>query len=151
MRLRVLIPVALSASLLFVACASSRPTAHLIINNDSNTDIPMNFVISEKGKKPNSKTISQTIKPGLQELDAEKFVKGAYTISAETNNGQVCIKQNLSLDADRWIIINYVHNDSLNIHKKYGYVDVAALKKIDSKYAGIDMYSSSRRPASLTL
>jgi hypothetical protein len=149
MRFHAIIPVVLSASVLFVACASSRPTAHLIVNNDSNTDIPMNLVISEKGKKPNSKTITQTIKPGLQELNAEKFVKGAYTISCETNNGQVCVKQNLSLDTDRWIIINYVHNDSLNIHKKYGYVDITALKKIDSKYAGIDMYSSSRKPASL--
>src|SRR6476659_9228679 len=117
MRLRVLIPIILSASSLFIACASSRPAAHLIINNDSNTEIPMNLVISETGKKPNSKTISQTIKPGLQQLNAEKFMKGAYTISAETNNGQVCIKQNLSLDTDRWIIINYMHNDSLNIYK----------------------------------
>jgi hypothetical protein len=149
MRLSLLYPVALSGTLLFVACASSRTTAHVIINNDSNTEIPMNLVISETGKKPSSKTISQTIKPGLQELNAEKFAKGFYTISAETNNGQVCIKQNLSLDTDRWIIINYVQNDSLNIYKKYGYVDVAALKKIDSKYAGIDMYSSSRKPASL--
>lgn len=149
MRIRVLILIALSASLLFVACAGPRTTAHVIVNNDSNTEIPMNLVISETGKKPSSKTISQTIKPGLQQLNAEKFAKGFYTISAETNNGQVCIKQNLSLDTDRWIIINYVQNDSMNIYKKYGYVDVAALKKIDSKYAGIDMYSSSRKPASL--
>ena len=149
MRLRVLSFITLSVSVLSVACTVSRPTAHLIINNDSNTEIPMNLVIAPKNDKKAAKTISQTIKPGLQQLNPEKFAKGSYIISAQTNNGQICNKQNLSLDSDRWIIINYIHNDSLGIYKKYGYVDTSVLKKIDGKYAGLDMYSGSRKPASL--
>ncbi len=149
MRKRILIPAALSCvSLLFAACSASRPTAYLIVNNDSDKEVPLTVSIS--GNDRNSmKTITHTIKPGLQELTPEKFSKGSYSISAEADHGAVTIKKQLSLDSDRWIMISFLHDDSLNIQKRYGIVDTSVLRKINGKYTGLDLYSENRRPPSL--
>ncbi len=72
-----------------------------------------------------------------------------YAISAETSNGVVSSTKKVSFDSDRWIIINFMHDDSLNIQRKYGYVDTSVLKKINGKYTGLDMYAESRRPPTL--
>ncbi|MES2374612.1 MAG: hypothetical protein V4557_18695 [Bacteroidota bacterium] len=146
---RVLTPFALLCLFLFAACSASRPTAHVIINNDSDGDIPLNLSISSNDKSGTQKTFRSNIKPGLQELSSEKLTKGMYAISAETNNGLVTSTKKVSFDSDRWIIINFMHNDSLNIQRKYGYVDTTMLKKINGKYTGLDMYAESRRPPTL--
>jgi hypothetical protein len=94
MRTRVLTPFALSCLLLFAACSASHPTAHVIINNDSDRDIPLNLSISNKDKDTAPrKPYSNNIKPGLQELAPEKLPKGMYAICAETNNGLVLLPQ----------------------------------------------------------
>ncbi|MDB5210249.1 MAG: hypothetical protein JWQ30_1076 [Sediminibacterium sp.] len=144
MRTRILIPIALS---LLAACSASRPTAHVIINNDSDKDIPLNLSISNKkdmGQSPMVFNIN--IKPGLQEMAPEKLSRGFYSVSAETSNGLVSTSRNVNFDSDRWIIINFMHNDSLNIQRKYGFVDTTMLKKVNGKYTGMDMYSENRRP-----
>jgi hypothetical protein len=149
MRTRVLTPFALSCLLLFAACSASHPTAHVIINNDSDRDIPLNLSISNNDKNSTQKIFSNNIKPGLQELAPEKLSKGMYAICAQTSNGQISSTKQVSFDSDRWIIINFMHADSLNIQRKYGYVDTFLLKKINGKYTGLDMYAESRRPPTL--
>lgn len=149
MLMRVLTPCALLGLLLFAACSASRPTAHVIINNDSDRDIPLNLSISNRDKSGTQKTFSSNIKPGLQELSPEKLSRGLYNISAETNSGLVSSTKKISFDSDRWIIINFMHADSLCIQRKYGYVDTFLLKKINGKYTGLDMYAESRRPPTL--
>jgi hypothetical protein len=149
MRTRVLNPFVLSCLLLFAACSASRPTAHVIINNDSDRDIPLNLSIYKQDKSSAHKTFSNNIKPGLQELAPEKLSRGSYSISAETNNGLVTSTKKISFDSDRWIIINFMHADSVCIQRKYGYVDTSMLKKINGKYTGLDMYAESRRPPTL--
>jgi hypothetical protein len=149
MRTRVLTPLALLCLFLFAACSASRSTAHVIINNDSDRDIPLNLSISNGDKSSTPKIFSNNIKPGLQELAPEKLPRGMYAICAETSNGQVTSTKRVSFDSDRWIIINFMHADSLNIQRKYGYVDTSLLKKINGKYTGLDMYAENRRPPTL--
>jgi len=149
MRTRVLFSIALFCVFAFVACSSSRPMAHLIINNESGSQIPLNVSITHTNNGASVRTINNIAQPGLQELEAGRFSKGTYSVSAETNNGFVAVKKDVSFDTDRWIIITYIYNDSLNIQKKYGYVDTSLLKKINGKYAGINLYSETRRPPSL--
>jgi len=145
MRTRVLFPATLFC-VCIIACTSSRTTAHLIVFNESGRDIPLNVSITNTNNRAPVRTINNIIKPGIQELDAISFSKGAYSLRAEANNGFVSVNKNLSFDTERWIIINYIHDDSLNIQKKYGYVDTAMLKKINGKYTGLDMYSETRKP-----
>lgn len=149
MRTRVLFPVTLFCAVVFSACGLSRPMAHLIINNESGMDIPLNVSITSNIKGEPGETINNTIKPGLQELDTRKFPKGAYSITAATNNSLISVKKSLSLDTDKWIMITYTHNDSMNIQKKYGYVDTSLLKKVNGKYTGLDMYIENRKPPTL--
>ena len=149
MRTRVLTPLSLSCLLLLAACSASRPTAHVIINNDSDRDIPLNLSISNDDKSGSQKSFSSNIKPGLQELSPGKLSRGMYAISAETSDGVVTSTKKVSFDSDRWIIINFMHADSLCIQRKYGYVDTSLLKKINGKYTGLDMYAESRRPPTL--
>lgn len=142
-------PYALFCMLLLAACSTSRPTAHVIVNNDSDRDIPLNLSISNKDKNGTHKTFRNTIKPGLQELAPEKLSKGMYAISAETGFGMLSSTKKVSFDSDRWIIINFMHADSMCIQRRYGYVDTALLKKVNGKYTGLDMYAESRRPPTL--
>src|SRR5437868_4884218 len=127
MLMRVLNPLGLSCLLLFAACSASRPTAHVIINNDSDRDIPLNLSILNNDKSGSQKTFSSNIKPGLQELSPGKLSRGVYAISAETSNGVVSSTKKVSFDSDRWILINFMHADSLCIQRKYGYVDTFLL------------------------
>jgi hypothetical protein len=149
MRTRVLTSFALLCILLFAACSASHPTAHVIINNDSDRDLPLNLSISNNEKNGTQKTFTSNIKPGLQELSPEKFPKGMYAVCAQTSNGTVSSTKTVSFDSDRWIIINFMQADSLNIQRKYGYVDTSLLKKVNGKYTGLDMYAENRRPPTL--
>lgn len=143
------IVAALFCAAVSLSCSPSRPMAHLIINNESGTAIPISLSIARVNETAGAITISNIIKPGLQELPAGRFAKGAYLVTASANNGLISINKTLSFDADRWIIINYTHDDSLSIQKKYSYVDTSLLKKVNGKYTGLDMYIENRRPPSL--
>lgn len=133
---------------LLQSCAS-RSQAHMILYNDSDRETPIRLSITKNEKRSPNKIITHTLKPGLQEVEIGKFTKGAYSVTAETQNGEIFLTKPLSLDTERWIILNYTNGDSLAIQKKYGYVDTLAMKKIDGRYIGIDMYSENRRPPSL--
>ncbi|MES2002917.1 MAG: hypothetical protein V4450_00245 [Bacteroidota bacterium] len=149
MRIRISSSFALFCACFLISCSSVRPSAHIIINNDSNKDVPLQVSITDAGSHTVSRTISQTLRPGIQEIAAGKFAKGLYNVAVETDKGIVSISKPVSLDADRWIIINYTSTDSMSIAKKYGYVDTNFLKKINGKYTGIDLFSENRRPPSL--
>lgn len=145
MRTRIYIPVALFAVFVLTACSSSRPMAHLIAYNNSDSGTPIDVSITCHTKGTAYQTIHTTLKPGLQELNSRYFSKGAYNVAAEANNGLVSVKKNMVLDSDRWVIITYTYHDSASIQKSYGYVDTTVLKKINGKYAGLDMYIENRK------
>lgn len=149
-RIRVLVFIGMPILMGLIACSSTRPAAHLLLYNNSETPTPVSVNIS-KPDHTTVKSLTSNLAPGLQELNLGRFSKGNYLITATTNNGQVSVKKNLSLDDDRWVIINYSQQDSLKIQKVYGYVDTAVLKKINGKYAGIDLYTESRRPPGLAV
>lgn len=131
------------------ACGSSRSAAHAIIFNESDQETPIRLSITHPNKTIPHTIIQHTLKPGLQEVEVGRFAKGQYLVTAETVGGKVSLTKSVSLDTERWIIINYISTDSLSIQKKYGYVDTTVLKKIEGRYTGVDMYSENRRPLSL--
>lgn len=145
MRMRILMPFVFFLTIILFSCSTSRPMAHLIINNDSQQSIPIKLSVISENSGTTHATINQTLKPGLQELSAGRFAKGMYQVLVTTADGQVSSSKKVSLDSERWIIINYTSNDSLSIYKKYGYVDTSLLKKIDGRYTGIDMFTENRR------
>ncbi len=145
MRMRILMPFVLCSTAVLFACSASRPMAHLIINNDSQHSIPIKLSVISENNGTTHTTIRQTLTPGLQEFNAGRFAKGMYQVSITTSDGQVSSSKKVSLDTERWIIINYTSNDSLSIYRKYGYVDTSLLKKIDGRYTGIDMFTENRR------
>lgn len=129
---------------LLSACGGFRPAANLVINNESNTAVPLQIAISKKGSNTPSHTITESIAPGIQQIAAGRFAKGQYEVTASLTNGAVTLTRPVSLDTDRWIIINYISSDSLSIQRKYGYVDTAFVKKTDDRYTGIDIFSENR-------
>lgn len=134
---------------LLQSCVSSRAVAHMIFYNNSDKEAPIRLSITKNNKNNPNKVILHTIQPGLQELKVGSFAKGAYSVTAEAANGNLVVTKPVSLDTERWIILNYTSADSLSIQKKYGYVDTSVLKKVDGRFTGIDIYSENRRPPSL--
>lgn len=131
------------------ACSSSRSAAHAIIFNESDQETSIRLSVTHTNKSRPHTIIHHTLKPGLQEIEVGRFAKGQYLVTAETASGKISLTKSVSLDTERWIIINYISTDSLSIQKKYGYVDTSVLKKIEGRYTGVDMYSENRRPPSL--
>lgn len=131
------------------ACSSSRAAAHAIIFNDSDQPTSLRLSITPNNESRPHTIIQHTLIPGLQEMEVGRFAKGQYLVTAETASGKISLTKSVSLDTERWIIINYISTDSLSIQKKYGYVDTTVLKKIEGRYTGVDMYSENRRPPSL--
>lgn len=134
---------------LLQSCINSRTVAHMIFYNNSDKEAPIRLSITKNNKNNPHKVLLHTIQPGLQELEVGSFAKGAYSVTAETANGNLVVTKPVSLDTERWIILNYTSADSLSIQKKYGYVDTTVLKKVDGRFTGIDIYSENRRPPSL--
>ncbi len=131
-------------------CHVSRPTAYVIINNESVDRTPVNMSIALHDRKTGKDILQQTtIQPGLQFIPGKKYKKGTYNITVGANDGALNIKHPITLDTDRWIIINYTLGDSANIMKTYGYLDTASHKKINGRYANLDMYVEYRRPPNL--
>ncbi|GAC1439204.1 MAG: hypothetical protein NVSMB63_04370 [Sediminibacterium sp.] len=123
----------------------------MIINNESPDSNPVNMSISLDGDKQKQHVISSSaaLQPGLQYMPGRKCKKGTYTISIGTDNDAINVKHPITLDADRWILITYSLADSANIIKNYGYLDPGLFKKINGKYASLNMYVESRRPPNL--
>lgn len=134
---------------LLQSCISSRAVAHMIFYNNSDKEVPIRLSITKNNKSNPHKVLLHTIQPGLQELEVGSFAKGAYSVTAETADGNLVVTKPVSLDTERWIILNYTSADSLSIQKKYGYVDTTVLKKVYGRFTGIDIYSENRRPPSL--
>jgi hypothetical protein len=131
------------------ACSASRPAAHVIINNESNQELPIELSIIKKHDGSTRHTVTKTLKPGLQEIAFRKFPKGAYAVTVKAHDGLIHTQQPLALDTDRWVMITYMHNDSLTIQKRFGYVDTQNLKKINGKYTGLELYIENRCPPNL--
>jgi hypothetical protein len=143
--------VALVAAFSIGACSSSRPTAHIIINNENSYNTPINLSVSLSDKNEVVKEIVSgvSVQPGLQFIPGKKYKKGTYHLMVGTNNGDIHIKHPITLDTDRWIIINYLLGDSSSIVKTYGYLDTTSFKKVNGRYANLDVYIDNRRPPNL--
>ncbi len=139
----------LGVSVSLTACTIAKQSAHVIVNNESSEQISMQLVISDQENGKTKEEINYSLKPGLQHVPVRKFPKGSYAIQVNANNGTVCKKYPLALDTDRWIMVTYMQDDSLRLQKKYGYIDTSELKKINGKYAGLNLYVENRRPPNL--
>ncbi len=135
--------------ILLASCSASKPNAHLIINNESANAIPIELLIRDKEDGKIRRNIKQAVKPGLQQVALGKLAKGSYELEVKANEGVIQQHYPLALDTDRWILLTYMHGDSIQLQKRYGYVDACKMKKLDGKYAGIDLYVENRRPPNL--
>lgn len=129
---------------------SSKHTVWVIINNTRAGSKPVDMQISLTDSKNHHMVIAeQEVPAGLQQLPGKKIKEGTYEFSVAANDSQVLITQPVTLDGDRWIMINYVQQDSAAIVKSHGYFNTTRFTKINNQYATIDIYVDSRRPASL--
>ncbi len=132
------------------ATTSKKHTIWLYVNNTSTIAETVDLSLSIIPK--NEKTgvmIHQDLKQGLQELPSRKLSEGVYEVKVNTNHNQVSMSQMLTVDSDRWVIINYEQQDSASIIKTNGYLDTTHYKKVDSGYASMYMYIDNRRPPNL--
>lgn len=132
--------------LLFGSCMTSRYTTHWIVNNYSDTDISFNLSVVQSGSGHN-RTRTHTVKPGLREIGSDAFSKGTYSVVAATN--EVSKTSKLHIGSDTWVIINFTKEDSINIYRRFGYVDTSSLKKVNGKFTGVDIYNETRKPPML--
>ena len=132
-----------------MACRIAKQSAHVIVNNESSEEIPLQMVISNQEDGKTKEEIKYALKPGIQQIPVLKLAKGSYTIDIKANNGAISKTYPLALDTDRWIMVTYMHDDSLRLHKKFGYIDTSELKKINGKYTGLNLYVENRRPPNL--
>ena len=147
MRLR---KIQLSLALIFLlSCKAYRPVTYVVFNNESKEKIYFSIVMNDREKNKNLSPRQYQAKPGLQEIPVREFRKGIYALQINTHNGQQSKSLPLRLDSDRWVMVTYIHEDSLTIQKKFGIVDTGMLKKVAGKYSGIDMYIENRRPPNL--
>lgn len=147
MRLR---KIQLSLGLIFLlSCKASRPVTYVVFNNESKEKIDFSIVMNDREKNKNLSPKQYQARPGLQEIPIREFKKGIYALQINTHNGRQSKSLPLRLDSDRWVMVTYIHEDSLIIQKKFGIVDTGMLKKVEGKYTGIDMYIENRRPPNL--
>lgn len=91
-RIRVFVFIAMPILMGLIACSTTRPAAHLLLYNNSETTTPVSVNIT----KPDNtavKSLTGNLTPGLQELDLGRFAKGNYLITATTNNAQLSVKK----------------------------------------------------------
>lgn len=141
----------LACASVLLGCGASKPTAHIIINNENAYNTPVNVTVSlaGKGEQPKEMLPQTAVKPGLQFIPGKKYKKGTYYLKVGANDGSFNINHPITLDTDRWIIINYMLGDSANIVKTYGYLDTTSFKKVNGRYANLDVYIDNRRPPNL--
>ncbi len=144
----------LSRALLFVCfvvlCSGkgSKHSVWFVVSNSSadGRSVDMKFSIAGKSDDAGIHTEHQ-IASGLQHLPEKKLKEGVYNVQVTANNDTIGAIQPFTLDSDRWVLINYVREDSAAIIKSYGYIDTTRFKKIDGKYATLYISVSSRKPA----
>ncbi len=144
MRKRNVCSCAIFYTFLTSACGIYKPTARLVINNDGVNAVPLQVSITKLGENNPSHILKETLQPGIHEIPAGRFQKGLYFVTAETGTGSVKQTKPVSLDTDRWIIINYLDNDSATIQRRYGYIDTSYLKKNGERFSGIDLFTENR-------
>ncbi|SDX48569.1 hypothetical protein SAMN05444410_11749 [Hydrobacter penzbergensis] len=134
-----------------LGCGTSRPTAHIIVNNENAYQQPVYLTVQMSGKAEHSKEVlaNATVQPGLQFIPGKKYKKGTYELNIDAHDGTLNVKHPLTLDTDRWIIINYLLSDSSSIVKTYGYLDTTSFKKVKGRYVNLDVYIDNRRPPNL--
>jgi hypothetical protein len=138
---------------LIVLCAgkASKHSVWFVVSNNSSDGRPvdMKFSIAGKAGEIGALLGEQQIKAGLQHLPEKKLKEGVYQLQVAAANDLVGTSQPFTLDSDRWVLINYMCEDSANIVKTYGYIDPARFKKIDGKYATLYISIANRKPAGL--
>ncbi len=139
----------LLAFVFLLSCKAYKPVTYVVFNNESKEKIDFNLVMNDREKNKKLAPIRYQAKPGLQEIPVAQFKRGSYELQINTHDGQQSKSLPLRLDSDRWVMVTYIHEDSLAIQKKFGFVDTRILKKIAGKYTGIDMYIENRRPPNL--
>ena len=136
----------LCSSLLVLNTELPKFLIYLFFNNESDKVINIKMSFKPIDENSNIVTYSTLVQPGHQNMEAGKIKNGTYVIEAETNDGLLKFRKTLSIDSDRWFVVNFMQNDSIQIQRKYGYVDTSVLKKIDGKYTGISFYAENRKP-----
>lgn len=128
----------------------ARHSVWLVVNNSNNDGrtVDMKFSISAQNQDKQV-TETQQMNPGLQLLPEKKLKEGAYEITINTDDEQVAASQVFTVDSDRWILVNYLRQDSASIIKTYGYIDTTRFKKVDGSYATVYLSIESRKPAGL--
>lgn len=137
--------VAFCGCLLLGSCMTARYTTHWIVNNYSDTDVSFNLSVGHGSG--HSRTKTHTVKPGLREIGSDAFSKGTYSLVAATN--EVSKTSKLHVGSDTWVIISFTKEDSVNIYRRFGYVDTSLLKKVNGKFTGVDIYNETRKPPML--
>lgn len=140
----------LAGILCLSATTSKKHTVWFYINNSSSLSQQVDLSLSIQPK--NEKEIvlaNQELKTGLQELPSQKLSEGVYEIKVTTNHNQLTLSQMLTLDSDRWVIVNYALQDSATIVQTNGYLDTTHYKKVGDKYASMYFYIDNRRPPNL--
>lgn len=138
----------------FIVLCSGKAPKHgvwVVVSNSSSDGRPveMKFSIASKAGEIGALLAQQEIKAGLQHLPEKKLKEGVYQVQVATQNDLVGASQPFMLDSDRWVLINYIHEDSATIVKTHGYIDTTRFKKIDDKYATLYISISNRKPAGL--
>lgn len=132
--------------LAFTSCMTSRYTTHWVVNADSDKEVSLQMNVGRPGSG-NNRTRTFKVRPGLQELGAESFSKGVYSLAA--GSGDVSKASRLYVISDVWVIINYIERDSAQVQHKYGFIDTGMLQKKDGKYTGVSISTEMRKPAML--
>ncbi|NCI47773.1 hypothetical protein [Sediminibacterium soli] len=140
------------AALVMLLC-SGKVTKHsvwLVVNNTSvdGKPVDMKFSILAPNQE-RSMVETQQVNPGIQLLPEKKLKEGPYQFVVNTNGEQVAASQAFTVDSDRWILVNYLCQDSASIMKTYGYIDPTKFKKVGDQYATVYLSIESRKPAGL--
>lgn len=139
----------------FIILCSARASKHavrVVVSNSSADGKAVDMKFQIEGKKEGGGALlgEHEVKPGLQALPEKKLKEDVYQVQVEANNSLInSASQPFTLDSDRWVLINYIREDSASIVKSYGYIDPARFKKVDGKYATVYISVTNRKPAGL--
>lgn len=136
--------------LCLAATTSKKHTVWFYINNSSQLSQPVDLSLSiiPKDEKAIQLT-NQEMQTGLHELPSQKLSEGVYEIRVSTNHNTLNLSQMLTIDSDRWVIINYELQDSATIVQTNGFLDTTHYKKVGDQYASMYFYVDNRRPPNL--
>ncbi len=140
--------------LVILVCLSfsvgSKHAAWIIIHNSGKGGSPVDIRVDLLDKNEGIALHAELhLAPGIKELPEKKVKDGSYLLTVSANNALLQTSHPITFDSDRWIIINYVEEDSTAIIKSIGFIDATRYKKVNGKYASIQLYADNRRPANL--